>query len=217
MENTKPKNDLGISVLKSACSSEAKDLVFEWAELGLDTLMDEGVLKDIPFFGSIVKICGASNTIRDKLFVRKVWDFLRACPNFTQAEKEAFAQSHLNEPEKAQRLGDAIVLILDKMDDLQKPEMLAKIFAAFVRGKIKLEDFRRLAAAIDIGFLDDLKLFGSRTNWALDEMKALFPKLVRTGLIDLEGPNVPGQGGMGRISYEVSELGAQFWRCMKPK
>jgi DTW domain-containing protein YfiP len=28
---------------------------------------------------------------------------------------------------------DAIVLILDKLDDLEKAEMLAKMFAAFVR------------------------------------------------------------------------------------
>ena len=36
-----PEDDLGISVLKSACSSEAKDLAVEWAELGLDALLDE--------------------------------------------------------------------------------------------------------------------------------------------------------------------------------
>ena len=42
---------------------------------------------------------------------------------------------------KAKNLGDAIVLILDKLDDLEKPEMLAKVFAALVRNKITHESF----------------------------------------------------------------------------
>jgi hypothetical protein len=210
IEEAMPKNNLGISVLKSAWTSEAKELVVEWAELGIDALMDDGMLKDIPFFGSIVKICGVSKTIRDKLFVRKVWDFLRACPRFTEVEKETFAQAHLNDPEKAQRLGDAIVLILDKLDDLQKPEMLAKVFAALVRGSISLEAFRRLAAAIDIGFLADLQAFATMRYATPDQMRALFPNLVRTGLTEIRGAAMPGEGGMRRISCEIGELGRQF-------
>jgi hypothetical protein len=30
-----PQDELGISLLKSACSSEAKDLAVDWVELGL--------------------------------------------------------------------------------------------------------------------------------------------------------------------------------------
>jgi hypothetical protein len=34
-----PHNELGISVWKSACSSEAKDLAVDWGELGVAALL----------------------------------------------------------------------------------------------------------------------------------------------------------------------------------
>jgi hypothetical protein len=106
------------------------------------------------------------------------------------------------------------VLILDRFDDLEKPEMLAKFFAVFVRGKINLETFRRLAAATDIGFLEDLKTFAQISNFADERLKPLYSNLVRTGLVSLEGPNVPGEGGMAKIRYEVNGLGQLFKKCI---
>jgi hypothetical protein len=212
--NPMPQDELGISVLKSACGSEAKDLAVDLAEVGLDSILDEGVLKDAPMLGAVVKTCAISKTIRDRLFVRKVWDFLRACPRFNDLEKLAFVREHLDAPEKARRLGDAIVLILDKMDDLDKPQMLAKVFAALVRGKIGLDHFRRLASAIDIGFSEDLKEFIEKPTTNPEETKTLFRNLVRTGLVDITGPKLKAEPGLRPIYFEVSELGNVFRQCM---
>jgi hypothetical protein len=215
MENREQKASVGISILEGACNPKAIDLTVHLGEIGLDSLMDEGILKEIPVLKSIIACKKTWEAIHDKLFLRKVAGFIFACPEFSEAEREQFAKQHLNDANSAKRLGDGIVLILDKLDDLEKPQMVAKAFAALVRSKISLDEFRRLAAAIDIGFLDDLTLFSGRTQWTQDEMKDLFPKLVRTGLIDLKGPRLPGQGGMARISYEVSQLGVRFCECMK--
>jgi hypothetical protein len=155
-----PNLELGISLLKSACTSEAKDIAVDWAELGLDALLKEGVLKDAPMLGTVVRICAMSKTVRDALFVQKVWEFLRACPKFNEAEQAAFTDAYLGSLEKAQRLGNAIVLILDRLDDLEKPAMLAKVFTAFVRGQISYDAFRRLSAGIDSASAEDLKAFG---------------------------------------------------------
>lgn len=215
MEKPAHKNTVGDSILKGACNPKATDLAVQLGEIGIDSLMDEGVLKQIPFLKTIIACKQTWEAIHDRLFLRKVAGFILACPDFTEAEREQFAKQHLDDAKSAKRLGDGIVLILDRLDDLEKPQMIARAFAALVRGKISLQDFRRIAAAIDIGFLDDLKLFGSRTQWTDDEMRTLFPRLVRTGLIDLKGPRLPGQGGMSRISLEVSQLGLQFWECLK--
>lgn len=207
-----PQDDLGISVLKSACSSEAKDLAVDWAEFGLDALLKEGVLKDAPMLGAVVKICAISKTIRDRLFVRKVWDFLRACPKFTEAEKEAFVREHLNEPKKAQRLGDAVVLILDKLDDLEKPEMLAKVFGAFVRRQISYDAFRRLSAGIDIASAEDLKALGGKPI-VPESLAEPYPTgLVRCGFAHwiLKGNALGSRVGQ---AAEISELGRLFAKC----
>ncbi|HXT39612.1 MAG TPA: hypothetical protein VN887_06270 [Candidatus Angelobacter sp.] len=209
---------LGAAILKGVCSSEAKDLAVDWSEFGLDILLDDGLLKDAPMIGSVVKFCTISKTIRDRIFLGKVCDFMRACPRFSDSEKEKFVREQLSDQTKANRLGHTLVLILDKLDDLCKPLMLARFFTGFVRGEIGWEDFRRLASAIDIGFVDDLTEFASLSNPSVERMRVLYPNLVRTGLVGLKGPRTPGQGGISQISYQVTELGKLFQKSMnEPK
>lgn len=176
------KNHLGIAIIKGVCNSEAKGVTVELAEVALDSLLDDGVLKEIPGFNLIIACRKTWTSIHDQLFLRKVAGFIQASPQFIEAEKEAFAREHLDDPKKAQRLGDVIVLILDRLDDLEKPFMFAKAFAALVRGKIATECFRRLAAAIDIGFIEDLKALAYPQSRAADSLFIYLPNLVRTGL-----------------------------------
>src|SRR6266567_492992 len=110
-------DDLGVSIVKGACNSETKDLAVELAELGLDALLDEGVLKEVPVLKTIIACRKTWTTIHDQLFLRKVAGILLACPKFTEADKEGFAKEHLRDPKKAKRLGDSLVLILDRLDD----------------------------------------------------------------------------------------------------
>lgn len=208
-----PQDELGISVLKSACSSEAKDLAVDWGELGLDALLKEGVLKDALMLGTVVKICAISKTICDALFVQKVWDFLRACPKFTEAERAAFTEEYLAEPKKAQRLGGAIVLILDKLDDLEKPEMLANVFAAFLRRQISCDAFRRLSAGIDIASAEDLKALGGKP-FVPESLAEPYPTgLVRCGFANWILKHNALGSKVGQAA-DISELGKLFMKCM---
>src|SRR2546430_12874972 len=144
---------LGVSIVKGACNSETKDLAVELTELGLDALLDEGVLKEIPVPKAIIACRKTWTNIHDQLFLRKVAAFLLACPRFTEAEKEGFAKEHLSDPKKAKHLGDSVVLLLDRLDDFEKSGFLAKVFAAHVRGHISYDAFRRLAAGIESAFV----------------------------------------------------------------
>jgi hypothetical protein len=206
------QDELGISVLKSACSSEAKDLTVDWVELGLDCLFEEGVLKDAPMLGTVVKICAISKTIRDRLFVRKVLELLRACPKFSDPEKLGFIQEHLNDPEKAKKLSNAIVLILDRLDDLEKTAMLAKIFAALVRKHINYSDFRRLAAGIDRAFIDDLRILAAQPSRPELNDEDFLRFLEPAGFVSTGG-GVSRGGAIGTKTI-VNKLGKLFQTCI---
>lgn len=208
-----PESELGVSVLRSACNAEAKDLAVEWGEFGLDALLGEDVLKHAPMLGTIVKICGISKTIRDRLFARKVWEFLRASPKFTEKEREDFVREELDDPQRARRLSEAIVLILERLDDLQKTEMLAKIFAAFVRRKIDYGSFRRLTTGLERAFVDDLKSFvaGAQPGSAFSE--EFLSLLEPSGFAKTSG-GVTRFGSLGTETY-ISPLGKLFQTCMR--
>ena len=89
----------------------------------------------------------------------------------------------------------------------------------FSRGKFGLQDFRRLAAAIDIGFLEDLQVFAEISDYQKPELAPLYVRLMRTGLTEIAGivpaPN-PGLGNpLRRINCNASELGKVFAACMR--
>jgi hypothetical protein len=209
------RNDLGMAIVKCAWNPEAKDLAGDLSEIALDSLLDEGLLKEIPVIKTFLAALKTWAAIHDQVFLRKVANFLRACPTFTHEEREKFAKENLNDPKKMKRLGDALVIILDRLDDLEKPEMLAKAFAAHVRGKIAQETFRRLAAAIDIGFLDDLRALAADSALPPKYNRQLLCNLVRTGLTEITGGDMltPPQASRGN-HYDLNQLGEVFIACM---
>jgi len=217
-------DNIGVAIVKGACNPEAKDLAVSLGDLELGAFLDETVLKEIPIIKSVIACRKTWAAIHDQLFLRKVAGFLLACPQFADAETEAFVRGHLSDSKKARNLGAAIVLILDKLDGLEKPEMLAKAFAAFVRAKIPYECFRRIASAIDIGFIEDLKVLAYQPEayWF-----PYLPNLMRTNLVTfqvheglqdfLHGTPNAGlnlQTGQVAVGFHLSELGQEFIKCM---
>lgn len=206
------QDDLGISIVKSVCSSETRDLAVDWAEVGIDLLLDEGVLKEAPFLGTVVKLASISKTIRDRLFVRKVCAFLKASPEFDDVERLGFAREHLDDPVKARKLSDAIVFSLDRLDDLEKAEMLAKVFAALVRKHISYMEFRRLAGGIERAIVDDLRVLLSNPASPMLENEEFLRLLEPAGFVSTGG----GSSRAGAIGTrtDVNSLGKLFRKCM---
>jgi hypothetical protein len=211
-------DNIGSAIVKGVLNPEAKDLAVDLGDLELDSLIDESVLKEVPFIKSIIACHKTWTTIRDQLFLRKIAKFLQSCPSFSEQERERFVQEHLNDSKKAKKTSDALVLILHRLDDLEKPEMIAKIFAAFVRGEIGFDLFRRLNTAVDIGFIEDLKEF---VTWepvkdphgrADAHTRALYGSLLRTGLTSI--PRGTGTAPILGVSINVDELGKTFKKCM---
>jgi hypothetical protein len=136
----------------------------------------------------------------------------------TSKEREDFATEHLADTEKAKKLGETLVLILDRLDDMEKPQMIAQVFAAFIRGKISFEVFRRLASAIDMGTIDDLKEFVKaepriphqvgQVGQLSVKMQTFRTNLVRTGLVSL--PRYSQTTPITGVWFEDNDLGKIF-------
>jgi hypothetical protein len=205
-------DNVGAAIVKGVCNPEAEDLAVELGEFEIDSFLDEGVLKEIPVIKTIIACRKTWTAIQDQLFLRKVANFLLACPKFTEAEKENFLNKHLNDPKSAKNLGNTVVLILNKFDDFEKPAMLAKMFAAQVRGRINYADFRRLGAAIDSAFVDDLKKILILPADFKKHSEKFLEVLLPSGLAIVQG----GETRLGAIGSSVylSELGRLFQKCM---
>jgi hypothetical protein len=151
-EHYKPED----CILRVLASSEAGDLARDFAELGVDAFLKEGVLRDVPLVGTLVGLVKAGLTVRDYLFVRKLVRFLREAETVPVAERQEFVKG-LHDRGLNERVGTVLLDLIDRYDDDEKIPLLGKLFAAYVDGEIDHDEFIRFSRAIERAFYGDLK------------------------------------------------------------
>jgi len=139
----------GDSLVKSITNARVLEVATDVCEIALDSTLDEGLLKEVPVFGWIVKATGAVSTVRDRLFLKKVALFLANTSDLSLSERMIFEQNLDNDPTLRKKVGESLFLLLDRHEELEKPEILGRVFARYVKGQIELEEFQRAALAID--------------------------------------------------------------------
>jgi len=200
-----------MAIIEGVCNPKLEDVAVDLGEIELDVYLDDGLLKEIPIIKSVIACRKTWEAIHDRLFLRKVIAFMSSCPKFTETEIQTFVTDHWR-GESATRLGNTLVLLLDRLDDLDKPTMLAKVFAAFVTKHINYDAFRRLSSGIDFSSIQDLGELVSG-NVGSAEFAEPYPHgLVRSGFAELHVKNVTFGGG-GETEAKISKLGELFRRC----
>ena len=70
------------SIKESILSEQAVSLASEYSEIALDSILQDGILKDIPVINTIIGISKASIAIRDRLLIKKLFNFLLVLMTF---------------------------------------------------------------------------------------------------------------------------------------
>jgi hypothetical protein len=148
---------LGTSLVESTWSSGGKDITADVSEFALDAELGEGILEKIPVFGLLVKGYGVVTTIRDRLFLKKVAQFLLGGSEVIEDEKGQFREKLDSDPSFCRKVGETLVLLLDRQEDFDKAFILGKVFRGCLKDIIEYDTFLRLAAAIDKAFIGDLR------------------------------------------------------------
>lgn len=136
------------ALLETIESSDLGGLAAGIGEFTVDLLLNEEILRDFPIVSSLVSIARAGISIRDHLFLKKLWRFLSCLKDCSEQERLRF-MNRLGEQGFRQKIGESLVLLLDRMDDMQKPELLGRVFRAYLQGKIDHRTFQGLATAVD--------------------------------------------------------------------
>jgi hypothetical protein len=131
----------------------------EGAEVIADSLIDSEIIKSIPVVGTALKLISGSLDLRDKIFISKIQRFIQKIDSISNEEKLKF-KKHITEDNEAMKsVGETVLLVLDKLADLKKTEILGFYFSCFLSGVFDQNQFRRIAAAIDAVFIDDIEEF----------------------------------------------------------
>ncbi len=193
-------NELAKSLVESIGSSELSGI----AAMGLDALVNSGV----SVFGNLRSLFSLSDNITNYLYARKLEEFFRGVSDIPKEERQKQCAKLLVSEKERIRVGEFLLLLLDKLDDIAKAELVSKVFVAYLRERISQDEMRLMARAIN---LLDIKHLQGGLGKDFDTMQALaMCGLARIEVGDSPPKNPPGMGLDGIeaiIVYKVNALG----------
>lgn len=188
----------------------------EGAEVIADSLIDNEIVKSIPVVGTALKVISGSRDLRNKIFFAKIQRFIEEIESISASDRLQFKGKIVSDNNLMITVGESALLVLDKLSDLQKAEMLGFYFACLLSGLLDQYQFKRVAAAVDTAFIDDLDRF---LSWSVDEglsQESYMEALLSSGITVLSA----GQtwDDTGQLFYEASSMGrhmAELWHAHK--
>lgn len=176
--------DLQQSFDETLNKSDLADISVDIAEVSIDSLLKDGLLKDLPIVGTMYSLAKFGANIHDRLFLKKILSFLRELQNVNPAKRQKIIEEINSSKKYRVKVGEKLLYILDSCDDHVTAENVAKLFDAFLKSEIDYDDFLDASSIIKDINQSDLTYFLELegTKFPVDEVGAL----IGTGLLYVE-------------------------------
>jgi hypothetical protein len=198
------KSHLVPEVVSVIADKGMTELLADQAEAALDLALDEGVIKEIPVVGSLVKLYKVGVGVREHLFLKKLLRFLRQLESVSDEERQEFRERVSKDPEYRNKVGEKILLLLERADEMEKPALIGKAFAAYLQNQINYEQFSKMASGIDRALMYDLLQLGQMEKPYLRTEEQWGANLMSAGLMSI---HVGQLIGGNHIDYFLNETG----------
>ncbi|UCD00244.1 MAG: hypothetical protein JSW66_10245 [Phycisphaerales bacterium] len=196
---------LAPSLVDSFTEFDPAQITPDLVEVALDHVLDEGIIKDIPIVRAMIGVVKTAASIRDRALVKKLVGFLFSL-NSASSETRSNFKARMNVDEEfKKKVGEKLLLIIERLDDMSKPNLVAHAFQAYMEELIDFETFQRLASAIDKSFYSDLMALKSAHSPNKLSPQAKL-ELSNSGIIELQ--STPSINLSSRNNqYQITDLG----------
>jgi hypothetical protein len=173
-----------IDIFDSVVSEKIMEISSEILEAGIDQLIENDFLKDIPILGSGFKAYGLARKITEHFFAKKVLRFLFHLKDIPKDEREKFVKE-LGSSTQSKKVSEKILVTLNRLDEVSKASIVGKLFKAYIKKNINQVDFFRLSSIVDKIYIDDLIALKSKEHpeWVEIDIKE---NLAQAGLYTRE-------------------------------
>ena len=129
--------------------SDAIELISDVAEVGLDEILQNGFLRDIPIISTAVSIYIIGNNIHSAHLLKKYACFLDEFnrDSFENGSRDKYKQYF--EESNRKRDIEYLLILLERFIETDKARRLAKIYEAYLDKGISWDDLRLFAETLD--------------------------------------------------------------------
>jgi len=202
-----------VQALKDTMLSTAIDSLEDIAEIGLDMLLQDGPIKELPIIGFLSRIGKGASSVRDAITAKKILVFVQQVRENSITDDAL--QQHIEElngnPKKQGKELETILDYIDKQTGYIKSKILGNFYYSFLNKDISWDDLIILADVTDdisIPDIETLKDLYEKREYLQEDCFDIncAKRLDRCSLIDffngmaMGSPNNPNIGIMARIN-----------------
>lgn len=157
---------LSNSLIETIKNSELKKNVGDLLEVGIDSFLKEGILKEIPGISLLNGFWKTVIAIRDYRFLNKLLLFLDESAKLP-LEKRLELIENLEDNEFQKEAGEKLIAIIDNLETSSKSILLGKLICLFGIKIIDKEEFWRISFVIEKLPMNDILAL---KNWKSIEL-----------------------------------------------
>lgn len=200
-------DSLDKSLTRSVATESLADLLGNVSETALDSVIENGTLRDIPIIGMITGAMKASRDISAALFLRKIVIFLQELSSASSEDRSKFL-TQFDTEEKQHKFGQTVLLLLERSEDLTKPRLIARLICAHIKGAIDYSKTMRLCAIVQRCYTEDLNLLRDFKDGTQGTAAPIAESLLSAGLLSHGGfDGGSAVGDDGGIIFVMNEYG----------
>ena len=149
---------------------DSNDVISDYLELGVDSFISDGILKEIPIVKSIVSVLKIGKNIHDRNLLKQTLTFINEFNNnnISIEKLNRYREDIENNDKKCEEELGRVLLLLNSYIDKEKSIMLAKLFKAYINIEINWNKFCEYSEIINRLFIQDFdllrKIYYSQVN-----------------------------------------------------
>ena len=130
------------------------------AELGIDSLLDDGVFKSIPVVSVLVGFGKTAQNIHDRNLLKQTIKFINTFneKSVSQEKLNKYRKKLATQPKYAEEELGRVIILLNSNVDLKKSEILGKFYRAYEEESINWDIFCEMSDITSRLFMVDLQL-----------------------------------------------------------
>ena len=186
--------------MKQTMETDNLSIVGDIGEVMLDSVMQDGVLKDIPIIGAIVGLGKCFKNVSDILFANKLIAFLLELKDVDSKDRREAIEKWEKDAEYRINVGETLLNMIDRCDDRQKAKWLSQLYYELVLKQQRSELFMRAEKVLSAMSVMDVLSFldlpqSTYENLSLEKGEPY----ANSGLYRINAPN-------GYVAVEVLRI-----------
>ncbi len=157
-------------------------------ELGIDSIMEEGILSELPIAKTVLAFCKTGLAIKERNLMKQTIAFISGfnSNSISEEKKEKYRQKLCLDSQYAEEELGRVLILLDANVDSIKSVMLGRVYSSYVNGDMEWDRFCEYSEVVRRMFVSDFKLLENsfRNNANISNAdKYKIGRLIALGLV----------------------------------